>query len=189
MGRLRGSHRGRASSGVARDWDHGPGSTGLFSSSASTAAILGTGLTPASSELTVMRTRGIVDLFLDGTPGADGAGFFGAIGIGKCTLAAFTAGIVSIPTPITEVGWDGWLWHSFFSVHHGETGLGPSPAAHQRIEIDSKAMRKFDAHEVIYMAIEQVLVGTAVINCMKDSQNARPVYWETLILPSPSLAM
>ena len=165
------SYQGRPrSSGISRDWTDGPGGQALTTISVSSQVILGSGIAAAISEQTVMRTRGICDLFINGVGGSDGDGYFGAIGIGKCTAAAFTAGILSVPTPVTEVSWDGWLWHSYFSVHDADISRGPSTSVHQRIMIDSKAMRKFDGDEVLYAAIETTEIGTAILNVFFDTR-------------------
>ncbi len=171
MARSRGAYRGRPqSSGVARDWATGPGGTGVTTLTASGVAILGSGVSPGAAELTVMRTRGVVDMFLLGSGAADGDGFFGAIGLGKCTNAAFDVGVGSVPTPLAEVDWDGWYWHQFFSVHNPDITFGGSPAVHYRAVIDSKAMRKFDFRETLYAAIEVVEIGTATLNVFLDTR-------------------
>ncbi len=128
------------------------------------------GVTPTAGELTVLRTRGIFEAFINGPGATDGDGYFGAVGIGKVALPAFTAGIASMPTPITEVSWDGWLWHFFFSVHASDTSFAPGPVMHQREMIDSKAMRKFDGDEIFFAAIEVVEIGAANLNVFLDSR-------------------
>jgi len=96
------------------------------------------------SGLTIVRTRGEAQITLTAVNQAHG-GFDGAFGIGIATSAAFAAGVASLPSPITEIGWDGWLVHQMFSVASitatiadGSNAVGCSV----RYEIDSKAMRK-----------------------------------------------
>jgi len=158
--------RGRPprSSGVARDWDNGPGGTGLTQLTATGSAFLGTGFSPTGSELTIMRTRGLCEVHLEATGASDGDGFFGAVGIGVCPLISFQQGIASVPTPITELSWDGWLYHQFISVHQPDITFGGSGAAYQRFDIDSKAKRKHDNQEVVYAVVEVVEIGTATLN-------------------------
>jgi len=144
------------------DWVQGPGGTGITSLSASGSAILGSGTGP-SKAVTIVRTRGILDAFLtQGT--ASGDGFFGAVGIGIVATPAFTAGITALPTPITELTWDGWLYHSFISCHLGENVGGNNSAEHQRIEVDSKAMRKLEPGQTVFAAVEVVEIGTGVLS-------------------------
>jgi len=171
VGRSRGSYRGRPrSSGLSREWGLGPGGTAVTLLSASGSSLLGSAITPAGGEITVMRTRGIFEASIVSQPDADGSGFFGAVGIGLATAAAHTAGIASLPTPITEAGWDGWLWHYFFSVHVNDITFAPNVDATQRVEIDSKGMRKLDAFGAIYAAVEVVEIGAASVNVFLDSR-------------------
>ena len=102
------------------------------------------------------------------------------MGIGIATLAAVTAGVASVPTPITEAGWDGWLWHMFFQCRAagiidgsamGDTDAVNPTAAAVRFEIDSKAMRKFeDTDLAIYAALEVSEVGTSTMVWSFDSR-------------------
>ena len=95
---------------------------------------------------------------------------FGAVGIGKISAPAFAAGITAVPTPITESRWNGWLWHSFFSVHDQDISLAPGPGFHQRIMIDSKAMRKFDSEEVLFAVAEVTEIGSLTIAMYLDTR-------------------
>jgi len=117
----------------------------------------------------LVRTRGDLSLFL--SVAADVAGFHGAFGIGVIGSPAFTAGVASVPTPITEEGWGGWLYHRYFSCFAGGA-IATATAAQQadqvnatsgalHIEVDSKAMRKLDVNETIYAALEVVLQGAS----------------------------
>jgi len=107
-----------------------------------------------------------------------GDGFVGAVGIGIASLAAVTAGIASVPTPITEEGADNWLWHRYFRISSpfatGTTavnGLAMNviPGA-LRVEIDSKSMRKFPQDLSIYAAIEVVEGGTATADAFLNTR-------------------
>jgi len=163
------SPRRRSGAGVARDWGFGTGGTGLTTIDSSSSAILGAGVQTTGSELTLLRTRGIVDLFLRGGVNAPGDGFFGAVGIAIASDQAFTAGVASLPTPLSEASANVWLWHQYLSVHGEATDVGEA-SSNQRIEIDSKAMRKFDANQVMYCCIEVVEIGTAELNVFMDSR-------------------
>ena len=111
------------------DWGVGPGGSGVTALVATGSTVLGAGITLTSLALTVVRTRGLFHCFLDGVLAADGDGFFGAVGIGLVSTAAFDAGITAVPTLVTEAVWDGWLWHSFFGVHSGDITFGPGGEA------------------------------------------------------------
>ena len=87
------------------------------------------------------------------------------------TAAAFTAGVASVPTPLTEVDWDGWMYHTFFQITSPEAVAAAAvshavpnniPAALRR-EVDSKAMRKAEEEDAFFCAIEVQEIGTAVM--------------------------
>ena len=107
---------------------------------------------------TLVRARGIGSLNLL-TASAVGDGYVGAIGVAKVTTAAVTAGVGSIPTPVTEASWDGWLLHRFFNCRRS-LGVG-GPGEHVLMELDSKAMRKVNEDESIVVVAEGTLIGTS----------------------------
>ena len=126
--------------------------------SASGSTLLGTFAAP-STGLTVARIRGLLSATLL-TTAAAADGFFGAIGFGVVSLAAATAGVASLSTPITEMGWDGWMLHEFFDVRRGGTG-DSNGSGHFDVVLDSKAMRIIDGDEnVLVGVLEVVEVGT-----------------------------
>ena len=114
------------------------------------------------------------------TSGAVNNGYHGAFGIAVATSAAVTAGVASLPTPITEEAWDGWLYHHYFQIHSSgaitAAGaatqiVGPdSIAAAVRVEVDSKVMRKLEIDQTIYCAVEVSEVGTATMEWFFNSR-------------------
>jgi len=112
----------------------------------------------AESQATIVRCRGLISATLL-TAAAAGDGFFGAFGIGIVNENAFTVGgTTSVPTPITDIDWPGWLWHQFFDVRAVTATIGDgvnAVGAYARFEIDSKAMRKMGDEEVL-MGVTQV---------------------------------
>ena len=160
------THRSR-SYRPSPDWGAGVGSSSPVQVSTSSNGFLGAAVVPTIGEITLRRTRGLFVANLISATSA-GDGFFGAVGIGLVTAAAFAAGISSVPTPITEAGWDGWVWHSFIEVHKGRADQGAMES--QRIEIDSKAMRKFDQDMVLFAAFEVTEIATAVADLFLDSR-------------------
>jgi len=135
------------------------------------------GATPSSDGITLVRLRGMTHLFL-ATSGGVGQGFHGAIGVGIATDPAVAIGVSAVPTPITEEVWDGWLWHTYFSL----TAAGAITAAGAalswsgegesavRIVVDSKAMRKIAVTETIYCVIEVVEIGAATLDWSFNSR-------------------
>ena len=157
-------------------WEFGPetGANGAaqgISGSIAELAAVAVGATVDS--LTVIRTRGELVLYLK-TATAVGDGFHGAFGIAKATAAAVLAGAASVPTPLTEEAWDGWMYHRYFNIQSpGPIAVATAAqevlqvnnvAAAVRIEVDSKAMRKWDVNEAFFAAIEVVEVGAATMN-------------------------
>jgi len=128
--------------------------------------------------VTLIRTRGRLQLYLEAaTSGRDG--FSGAFGIGVATTAAVVAGAASVPTPITEQDWEGWLFWTAIQLHAGDPITGDAvvdadlvnvQTAVQIVDIDSKAMRKLGEDMTIYGALEVTEVGTATLDWSVDSR-------------------
>ncbi len=160
------------------EWSLGPGDTSLTSISASSSVFMGAAIQALVPGLTVIRIRGELLLYLTlGTSAGDG--YVGAFGIGIASLAAVTAGIASVPTPITEAGADSWLYHRFFRL--SSPGVSTAAALNvnafgvaagaMRVEVDSKAMRKFPQDLAIYAAIEVVEGGVATMDGFFNSRS------------------
>ena len=136
----------------------------------SVAQLATVGALAAEDGLTLVRTRGEFVAFLSAT-GSALDGFHGAFGIAVVANAAFVAGVGSLPTPITEENWDGWLYHRYFSLQAGDqlavataaTQLNQSNATNAalRVEVDSKAMRKLETDMVIYACVEVIAFGVS----------------------------
>jgi len=174
----------RSRSGVSRrktSWTVGPGSgTGGSAQSITTssAVLMGATAVVAVDGITMVRTRGEFNAFLTAAAGAP-EGFFGAFGIAVASSAAVAAGVASVPTPIAEESWDGWLYHRYFSTIAGGVVDGTAAtddvqvnatSAALRLEIDSKAMRKLEIAQTIYAAVEVALTGTATLRVFMNSR-------------------
>ena len=147
-------------------WEEGPGTmTESQVTTTNTSVILGNGQINVDNDgLTVVRLRGMFELVLEAATNP-GDGFDGAIGIGIVSAPAFTIGVTAVPTPLTEIEWEGWMYHQFFSLHSpAAVQASVSAALFVREMIDSKAMRKFSSDEVIYAAAEFIEHGTASIS-------------------------
>ena len=154
-------------------WGTGP-KTGVsgaalgFSSSGSQIGAIGAA--PGSDGITVIRLRGEMLVYLD-TASALDEGFHGAVGVGIFTDAAVAVGVTAVNLPITDEGWDGWLWHNYFSLFSAGaiSAAGVSVSGGQsdalkaaiRIEVDSKAMRKIPVGMTMAVVLERLEVGTA----------------------------
>ncbi len=158
----------------ATAWDAGPGGTDSVTISATGSFFLGSAvsLIAGVSEVTLVRLRGQLDMFVTGIS-AVGSGFQGAIGIGLASTAAVTAGIASVPTPITEMDAENWLFHSIVGVHVLTTTLTDgvnAQVANQTLVVDSKAMRKFTDEQSLYAVLEVVEVSTSSMIVHFDSR-------------------
>ena len=123
-------------------------------------------------QVTIVRVRGIITATLE-TVGAIGDGFFGAHGIGIATTAAFTAGIASLPTPLTEEDWDGWLWHTYFDIRAVTATIGDgvnAVGAVDRTIIDSKAMRIWTEDMTLFGVTEVTESGTSNVEVQGQSR-------------------
>ena len=171
MALRRGSNRLRAA-GPRRltDWGPGPGDTGRTSLTSSSAVIMGGGVTPTTGPVTLIRTRGNFHGSLESvTAAADG--MQGAFGICVVQAAAFAIGITAIPTPITELDSDAWVYHKFFGVQaHSAVEAEFNTSTVVRFDVDSKAMRKLDSETVLVAVVEVVMLGTAVLRVYFDSR-------------------
>ena len=147
-------------------WTFGPRAQNV-SITTTTPVIWPIGSSIIADGLTLVRTRGFCNLFLNATSTVSG-GFVGAVGIGIVSDQAFTAGIASVPTPITEIGWDGWLWYHSFSLQAitaTEADGSNAFANVEKIIIDSKSMRKIGDNETLFGAVEmRAEVGAATVS-------------------------
>ena len=151
-------------------WSSGPFGTNLITASGST--LLGVGSQAVVDNLTLIRTRGIFRCFLSSVDQAVG-GYTGSVGICNVSENAFNAGITAVPTPTTDIAWDGWLWHQIFSVKSVTATIGDavnSEAIEFMVEIDSKAMRKTRLTDFIIAVIEVIEVGAASLNTRLDTR-------------------
>ncbi len=133
---------------------------------------LGTTSIVVDEQQTIVRIRGVLELHL-GSAAAAGDGYLGAAGIALVNSDAFAQGINSIPGPQSDAHWDAWMWHSFFSLHSITATIADGANAagvHQRIEIDTKAMRKWDPSETLVLMVEGTEVGTSVLIMHADSR-------------------
>ena len=154
-------------------WEPGPNDTGnTLAASGARLWTNGVVLTTGVTNTTIVRMRGVFHAICD-TVAAGNDGYIGAIGIGIVSTAAFAAGIASVPTPLDEVTWEGWLYHRFFDVRSVTATIadGANAAAiTQTFEIDSKAMRKFTSDQTLMGVIDVVETGTSTVSYTADTR-------------------
>jgi len=137
-------------------WDAALVTTGFTTIAAGAKSVLGILTSAALTEIgpgTIVRTRGMLTFRSDQTGASEG--YVGAIGCGFVNVVAGTLGITALPGPVTEALWDGWFVHQFFSgAFIFVSGVGFQEPSSQSIEVDSKAMRKFDQDENMVIMVE-----------------------------------
>ena len=157
-------------------WNDGTGGTTTTAISGNGSTFVGSAFQAVSEGLTLIRIRGYFDTRLTLATSAND-GFHWAFGIGIASLAAVTAGVASVPTPLTEQGSENWLyWMSGVNRGAQAFSAGGGPGMEQagtffRFEIDSKAMRKLPTDLSIYAIIEVVENGVATMDVMHDSRS------------------
>ena len=163
---FRRSIRSPRTSGVSRrqtSWAIGPrGAQGAVAVNSS--VVFPTGSQATESGLTIVRIRGSAFFHLASVDAVDGG--FARVGFGICIVSenASAVGITAIPTPLTDVGWDGWMYHRLFALIAGIpiTDLGGMVGPNFRFDIDGKAMRKEKETDVVVGVVEyQQEQGTA----------------------------
>ncbi len=152
-------------------WSVGPGSSVSVQSISGGSALIGAGAQSQIDGLTLVRLRGEL-LIVMRSAATLGDSMVGAFGIGIVQAPAFTAGITAVPTPITEIADENWIYHQFFNLFAAAVPVeaGNAGSSMIRVQVDSKAMRKFDSDRVLYAAIELVEVGAVVIETFFDSR-------------------
>ena len=160
MARQRGSRQVTAFPRRRKSWEEGPGGSITVSiAGAGNTVFLGSFISPTLDGLTLLRIRGALQFLLTASSVANG-GMAGAFGIGLATVAAIIAGAASVPTPLTEQAWDGWLYWMPLQIHTVTATIADgvnAVTAQQAFEVDSRAMRKWKEEDGIYAMVE---VGT-----------------------------
>ena len=141
-------------------WEAGVGGGAPITESATVTRFLGSALAFSQDGLTLVRTRGLFSANLTAASAAAN-GYHGAVGIGLATAAAVAVGITAVPTPITEQGWDGWIWWSPIFAYSGRADEVEGGSGTNSLVIDTKGMRKIKEEDSLYAAIEITEVGAA----------------------------
>ena len=171
MARGRSFVRGSAPRRVNK-WALGPGSELVTSIATSANTIIGSGVVLATeSQVTIVRLRGDLLLYISGI-GAALDGYNWAFGIGITNAEAFSVGgAASLPDPHDDSEWDGWFYHKYGTCYSPESTLnsggGPS---FMRVEVDSKAMRKWSENYTVFAVLSTTEVGSAIMKVQFNSR-------------------
>ena len=172
MARPRGFSRGTASRPRRlTSWAVGPGGNAATALSATGEAVLGSGIVlNTEDKSTIVRLRGFCEVVLEAVANI-GEGFHCAIGVGLVTTQAFAIGSTAMPDPLDDVFWDGWMYHRFFDLHASTATISDGVNTGRIAwEVDSKAMRKWGANEVLAAKVSGIEIGTAQIEVFFDSR-------------------
>jgi len=118
--------------------------------------------TPGEADATVLRTFGTILVYMEADLSTS-VGTTVGFGMGITTKEAGAA--LAVPLPLTDQDWDGWYVHKVFQLT--TNSLGPDQPNIHRWDIDSKAMRRIQAQNVFFMAVEVVDAGGATLNAAK----------------------
>ena len=159
--------------GVRRltSWDLGPGQDSVGSAdvtafASTTTQLIGSGVTPfAVDNLTIVRIRGQIEFMLTAAD-AIRSGFGMVMGIGIVSADAFAAGVASVPNPLDDAEWPGWLWWGHADIRTSLAALAAGDPTQNPvvIPIDTKAMRKFRLNEVLFMSVQAGETGTSTMD-------------------------
>jgi len=132
-------------------WASGP--RGDVSLTTAGAGLFTTAAQATIDDLTIVRVRGELLVMLKEASTA-GSQFPWAFGMCVVTENAFGVGVTAVPAPFTDVAWDGWLVHQQGVVRQELLNGPPDEANTYRAIIDSKAMRKTHATDVLIGIVE-----------------------------------
>ena len=154
---------GRAS-GARRQvgWSQGPLGITATLAAGTAQAIVPVGVTPGADGTTVVRIRGSWSFQVSVTPSILNA-VFSSFGMGLCVVSsqAFAVGATAVPGPLSENGWDGWMWHYQGIAGVSQVGGGNAGTGVYQVLVDGKAMRKVPVGSVLIGVVEIESSGAA----------------------------
>jgi len=154
----------------ATTWFGGPeGPSGSISSTSSN--LFPIGITALDPGVTAIRFHG--SLLLGLVTAVASGGFDWAFGIAIVSENAAGVGITAIPTPIADEDWDGWMVHrtgSLIAISSAVPSEWVSVNVSERVELDSKAMRKFKQTDVMVAVLDVEESGTAAMRAFLRSR-------------------
>ncbi len=155
-------------------WGFGPDANGITISTEDVNTIWTNGIVlTQENKVTITRIHGLFHIVLTAVNSA-ASGFRGAMGFGIVNEEAFTAGVDSLPHPVADAQWTGWMWHQRFDVRSITAAIADGSnagAIHQRGMIDVKAQRIFGANDVLFGVIEaDNETGTAILRLDADTR-------------------
>ena len=141
-------------------WSLGP--RGILSAGDSAISLFSVSAESLLDDLTIVRTRGRLTMFLSGV-GTANDGQRWAFGMCVVTQNAAGIGATAVPDPIADIGWDGWFVYETGTLVSGDTTplTDPGQIAQAVIEIDSKAMRKLHLTDTVVGILGNAEIGAS----------------------------
>ena len=163
--------RSKVVRGVRRltEWTVGPGGQGVTNVNTTEQVILGSGI-ESTERLTLTRILGNLQFQLKTSAGVDN-GFECTWGIGLVSGDAFGVGVSAVPSPQLDMDWGGWLMHGFMPMLTPTatiTDIGSAVVVN--IPVDVKAQRVMGPNDVVFMTVDYLETGTALIGTTFDSR-------------------
>ena len=102
---------------------------------------------------TLVRSRGLIEMALTAS-GSNNNTVAGVMGIIQVSVEAFTAGLASLPTPITDPARPWIVWQPFGLFADG-AALGEAAQGRSEFQLfDSRGMRKLKANDTLAVVFE-----------------------------------
>jgi len=121
----------------------------------------GAGLS-TSVAATILRCRGYVQATMDASKQV-GDNLTITFGLGIVSGDAFAAGAASLPGPSTDPEWP-WMWWGAMDLSAQVAAGDDAWGSHsQRLEVDTKAMRRWKPNETLFMTAEVTSVAGAPV--------------------------
>ncbi len=145
------------------------GMTPLFTAVTTATTIVSPPLTPGEP-VTILRCRGLIHAFLDSTRQV-GDTISLTFGLGIVSQDAAALGASAMPDPGSEPDYP-WLWWGtmFLDGQLAAGGENPWGASAQKLEVDTKAMRKMKPRESLVWVMQSDTVAGAPVTEVRIHQ-------------------
>ena len=141
-------------------WGRSPENTTVIGLASAT-ALLDSSAVPLVQGETIIRVRGTLWITPDTLAATENSN--GALGFCIVMDQALAVGVGSIPTPYSDQDSELWFVHQYWATRNmKQTDVGFSAEGFQRVDFDSKAMRKLPSGSSLAVVIENGNSGAGV---------------------------
>ena len=147
-------------------WEGSTHAITLASAQSATTSVVSEAILENTPNPTLIRIHGEVIINVTARTAAQDAATIG-LGIIPQGKAAITAGVASMPKPLTEIG-SPWIWHRMVNMRSNVAPVnGTDILGNRHILIDNKSMRKFDLNQGLQLIVENVAqTGTITVTIL-----------------------